>query len=203
MPVKSPWHTRRSRAGRIVGDALLWLAALGGAICILLVVLAYAFDITLIMFRTGSMAPTIPAGSVAVVQRVAASEIEVGDVVTVDRADELPVTHRVRTVSPGAADTSRTITMRGDANDQDDPSPYEVTSVRRVIFAVPGAAVVIVAFANPYVLGGITLAAALLVGWAFWPREGRKNRGGADEPDAGGRRVGTVALNGARGEAEG
>lgn len=160
----------------MLGDALLWLAAVGGAICVVLVVLAYAFDITLIMFRTGSMSPAIPAGSVAVVQRVPASDITVGDVVTVDRPDELPVTHRVRTVSPGASASERTITMRGDANEQDDPFPYEVTSVRRVLFAVPGGAVIIVAFANPYVLGGITLTAAVLVGWAFWPREGRRRK---------------------------
>ncbi|MGO1266499.1 MAG: hypothetical protein ACTMIY_07705 [Microbacterium gubbeenense] len=75
---------------------LLWLAAAAGLICIVLVILAYAANITLIMFRTGSMEPTIPAGSVAVVQQVDAAAASVGDVVTVDRAGELPITHGSR-----------------------------------------------------------------------------------------------------------
>lgn len=63
--------------------------------------------------------------------------------------------------------------MRGDANDSDDPFPYEVDTVRLVHFSIPGVAPIIVQLGNPFVLGGITLAAALLVGWAFWPREPR------------------------------
>ncbi|WP_347345513.1 S26 family signal peptidase [Microbacterium sp.] len=174
----------------MAGDVLLWVAAFGGTVCIVLVVFAYAFDITLIMFRTGSMAPAIPAGSVAVVQRIPASDVHVGDVVTVDRVDELPVTHRVRAVAPGAMADERTLTLRGDANEQDDPFPYEVASVRRVIVAIPGAAVVVVAFGNPFVLGGVTLAAALLVGWAFWPREPARRR----DRDDGARDAGDGAV---------
>lgn len=61
--------------------------------------------------------------------------------------------------------------MKGDANAVEDPAPYTVTSVRIVLFSVPGIATVIVGMGNPFVLGGITVAAALLVVWAFWPRE--------------------------------
>lgn len=172
----------RSRAGSAIGDVLLWLAAAAGAVCIVLVVLAFTAQITLIMFRTGSMSPTIPAGSVAVVQRIPASEIEVGDIVTVDRDGELPVTHRVTSVAPGTSDGQRTITMRGDANAADDPTPYSVASVRVVLFSVPGVAAVIAGMGDPLVLAGLTVAAALLVVWAFWPRsprarEARENRG--------------------------
>ncbi|MGO1410072.1 MAG: signal peptidase I [Microbacterium sp.] len=162
---------RGARVGGAVGEALLWVAAAAGLVCILLVILAVAANITLIMFRTGSMSPTIPAGSVAVVQEITAADIDVGDVVTVDRPDELPVTHRVTSVDAGASDGARVITMRGDANDVDDPYPYEVTTVRIVLFAVPGIAPVIAAMGNPLVLGGITVAATLLVVWAFWPRD--------------------------------
>ena len=59
----------------------MWVAAAAGLVCIILVILAVTANITLIMFRTGSMSPTISAGSVAVVQEVAAAEIDVGDVV--------------------------------------------------------------------------------------------------------------------------
>lgn len=172
----------RAAAGRI-GDIVLWIAAAGGAVCLLLVILAWTFDITLMMFRTGSMAPDIPAGSVAVVQRVPAAEVEVGDVVTVDRDPELPVTHRVTSVSAGAAGEERILTLRGDANEQDDPHPYTVVSVRTVLIAIPGIAPVIAGLGNPFVLGGITIGASILVGWAFWPRGERGERGG-DGSDA-------------------
>lgn len=164
-----PSRSRRG-LGRLLGDLLLWCAAIGGVVCIILVILAYTSNITLIMFRTGSMSPTIPAGAVAVVQRVPASDIAIGDVVTVDRDQQLPVTHRVTSIAPGETDAARVITMRGDANADDDPYPYAVESVRRVLFSVPGVATVIVGMGSPYVLGGITLAASFLVGWAFWPR---------------------------------
>ncbi|GAT73870.1 signal peptidase I [Microbacterium hydrocarbonoxydans] len=172
--VRRPGHRG---LGRLLADVLLWFAAIGGVVCILLVVLAYTAGITLIMFRTGSMSPAIPAGSVAVVQRVPASEVEVGDVVTVDRENQLPVTHRITSVSPGAAEGERVLTMRGDANAGDDPFPYTVASVRIVLFSVPGLATVIVAMGNPYVLGAITVTATALVVWAFWPRAERGRAG--------------------------
>ncbi|GAA4781631.1 signal peptidase I [Microbacterium gilvum] len=175
----------RRTAGRVLGDLLLSAAALAGTICIVLVILAAVLDITLIMFRTGSMAPTIPAGSVAVVQRIPASEIDVGEVVTVDRAGELPVTHRVTSVSAGASDEERVITMRGDANEADDVAPYTVSSARLVLFSVPGIAPVIASFGSPFVIGGMTVGAALLVGWAFWPRTARMERTVDERADAG------------------
>ncbi|MFD6700793.1 MULTISPECIES: signal peptidase I [unclassified Microbacterium] len=160
----------------MLSEVLLWIAALAGLICIVLVVLAFTAHITLIMFRTGSMSPTIPAGSVAIVQQIPAGQVHVGDVVTVDRPGQLPVTHRVRAVEDGASSTERLITLRGDANEQDDPAPYPVSTVRIVRFAIPGLAPVIVAFGNPFVLGGLTLGATALVIWAFWPRTSRRVR---------------------------
>lgn len=180
-----PAHAGRSRSGRgavrAIGDIALWAAAAAGVVCMALVVLALTANITLIMFRTGSMSPTITAGSVAVVQRVPASEVEVGDVVTVDRQGDLPVTHRVTSVSSGASEDERVITLRGDANAADDPYAYTVSTVRTVLFSVPGIATVIVALGDPYVLGALTIAASVLVVWAFWPRTPRARR---DAPEA-------------------
>lgn len=166
----------RGTLGRALADVLLWLAAAAGGICIVLVIVAFTANITLIMFRTGSMAPTIPAGSVAVVQSVPASEVQVGDVVTVDRAGDLPVTHRITSIAPGASADERVITMRGDANAADDPYPYTVQTVRIVLFSIPGIATVIVAMGDPYVLGGLTIGATVLVVWAFWPRSRKESR---------------------------
>ena len=171
-----PRRSTRRGLGRVLADALLWLSAIAGVACMVLVVVALTANITLIRFRTGSMAPTIPAGSVAVVQSVAASQVQVGDVVTVDRAGDLPVTHRITSITPGSNEDERVITMRGDANAADDPYPYTVQTVRVVLFSVPGIATVIVAMGNPYVLGGLTLGATALVVWAFWPRSSKDRR---------------------------
>ena len=179
---------RGARAvGRGVREVLLTLAAVGGVICILLVILAFTGGYSLIMFKTGSMTPTIPAGSVALVQKIPASDIAVGDVVTVERDAALPITHRVTGIEPADAGDIRTITMKGDANDVEDPAPYTVSDVRIVRGSVPALANVIVWFGSPWVLGGVTLGASLLVVWAFWPRRERAAAGrssGVEEPAA-------------------
>ncbi|MDA4894726.1 signal peptidase I [Streptomyces sp. MS2A] len=180
---------RFGRALRAVGrgtrEAALTLAAIGGAACILLVILAVTGGFSLMMFKTGSMSPAIPAGSVALVQQIPAADTHVGDVVTVDRPGELPVTHRVTATAPGPTEGSRVLTLKGDANDVEDPAPYTVETVRIVRGSIPAVAHVIVALGSPWVMGGITVAAALLVVWAFWPREG-----GRDHPDAAGEATG-------------
>lgn len=157
------------RIGGGAGQVLLTAAAIVGLLCILAVPLALWFGISFTMFSTGSMAPTIPAGSVAVVREVPASDVAVGDVVTVQRPGEMPVTHRVREVSAGP-DEARTLVLRGDANEFDDVEPYQVTTVGLVLFSVPGIAPAVASLSNPIVLGGLTVAAAGLVLWAFWPR---------------------------------
>lgn len=168
---------KRRRVGGAVGDAVLSVAALGGLACIVLVGLSFAFNVSLIMFKTGSMSPTIPAGSLAVVREIGASDIRVGDVLTVDRAGMLPVTHRVTSVS-GSGQT-RTITMRGDANEAEDPAPYTLTEAKRVLGSVPHLARVVVWFSHPGVLAALTVGTATLVTWAFWPRASRPAAGRA------------------------
>jgi len=158
-----------SRIRYVVTETLLWVAAAAGLLAMLLVAAAYFFNISLIMFSTGSMSPTIPAGSVSLVQEVDAADVEVGDVLTVERVGKLPVTHRVTSVAMGGTSDERVITMRGDANGSDDPSPYTIAEARVVLWSVPGVAPMINQMGSPYVLGGVTLAASLLVVWAFWP----------------------------------
>ena len=159
------------RTGTVVGEVLLTVGAVLGAICIVAAAAAFFFGFRIVLFGSGSMSPTIPQGAAAVVLRTPAGDIAVGDIVTVDRTGELPVTHRVVAIEeiPGATDARR-ITLRGDANPIDDPSPYDVTSVGRVVVAVPGMASAIAAVSKAPVLIGATVFAAGLVLWAFWPR---------------------------------
>ena len=127
-------RTAVRRARPTFGDRLLTLAAVAGAACLLLVALAWAGGITLIMFRTGSMSPTIPTGSLAVVREVPTADLAIGDVVTVDRPGRLPVTHRVVDID---ATTPVTLTLQGDANPAPDAETYQVETVRRVFWSAP------------------------------------------------------------------
>lgn len=194
------------RVGRAAGDAVLFLLATAGAVCIALVAAALAFNVTIMLFATGSMSPTIPAGSAALVREIPAAEVRLGDVVTVERDGRLPVTHRVVGIeaSPNGDDEHRALTLRGDANPVDDPSPYDVATVRIVLWSVPGVAGVITALQQPVVLGGLTLGLTALVLWAFWPRgpraprphERRRDSDSDAEPEASpaGARIGTLGA---------
>ena len=105
-------------------EVVLTILAALGVVCIIATIAAFTLNISLIMFKTGSMSPTIPAGSLAVVRQIPASDIKVGDVTTVSRSEgQLPVTHRIVSVSPVVGDTY-SIEMKGDANDSPDAQPY-------------------------------------------------------------------------------
>lgn len=156
------------------GDVALGLAAVVGALCIVVFVCALFFGMRIVLFSTGSMSPTIPAGSAALTRELPASEISVGDVVMVDRPGQLPITHRVVTIDPvdGNPDARR-ILMRGDANAVDDPFPYEVEKVGLVLVSVPGVAPAVSSLRSPWVLAGVTVAATALVVFVCWPRRRR------------------------------
>lgn len=169
---------------RLVGRIALDILAVGGVACILLVVAAMVWKVSIVMFATGSMTPTIPQGSIAFVREVPATDVEAGDVVTVDRGEQLPITHRVLEIVETDGDAV-TFTMQGDANDAPDPAPYTATTVRTVLWSVPGLAHVIVWLQQPLVLGAITIGTAALVTWAFWPRAShrREDEREGDEDD--------------------
>lgn len=165
-----------------LGDLLLTILAAAGSLCLLLVILSFTLNISIMMFKTGSMSPTITAGSIALVKEIPASELNVGDVATVQRThEELPVTHRVTEIKNIADDGTVTFTMKGDGNDTPDVEPYSASTVQRVFFSAPGLAPLIQKLNSPYVLGMLTLGAATLVVWAFWPRE----HDGKDAPPTG------------------
>lgn len=138
----------------------------------------------LVIFRTGSMSPTIPQGSIAVSLPIAAAEISVGDVVTVQRAPgELPVSHRVvevRTPADAAsaklpeADSfpadARELVLQGDANATVDTRPYVVREARRIAFSIPSVGTALAVAQSPIGFGALLLGAGALTTWAFWPR---------------------------------
>lgn len=156
--------------GRLREAALTAGAAMGG-LCLALVVLGAVLDATLVVFRSGSMAPTMPTGSLAVVRQVDARDVVVGDVVTVAREGRLPITHRVVRADPDpAAPDGAVLVLRGDANASLDPAPYAVTRVGRVVWALPRLGTWVEAVQRPVALGAATLVVAGLAVVAAWPR---------------------------------
>lgn len=174
---RGPRHRARPRARRgkllgWLGETILTLLAIFGVICIAAVIAAWVFGVNIMLFRTGSMAPDIPAGSVALVREIPAGEAEVGDVITVQRPEGLPVTHRVisNEPDPEGPSGSRIIEMQGDANELPDPFPYRASEVQRLFWSQPEWGHFFTRLADPVVLAGVTLLATVIVTWAFWPR---------------------------------
>ncbi len=168
---------------RVVKDVVLGAAAVAGLACILWLVASTFFGLQMLIFQTGSMAPTMPTGTAAIAQPIKAEQISVGDVVMVERQGKLPVTHRVMEVSPDpAVEGGVILVLKGDDNEVNDPSPYHVTEAVRVVFPIPGLGTVIEVARTPVFLGLTTMLVAGLVLWAFWPA--RKPEDTADEQDA-------------------
>ncbi len=174
-PVRARGASRWPGFRAVLVDLLLWTLGGLGLLSLLAAVAAHLWGFSIVLFSTGSMAPTIPAGSAALVRLVPAAELKVGDVTTVQRQNALPITHRITGVQPMAGSTSaRVITMRGDANDTDDPEPYVVSEARVVVASVPGVARYFSDLRDPRLMGLLTLVAGGLVTWAFWPRQARR-----------------------------
>lgn len=167
-------HAATRRVPRIrewVKDLVLGGAALLGVLAVGWMVCAQVTGATIVSFRTGSMAPTLPQGAAAVSFPTAAAELRAGDVVTVRRAsDGLPVTHRIVSVAavPGRP-AARELVLRGDANAQVDMAPYVVTEVPRVVWGAAWFGSLLTALAHPWALVGVIALVGVLVTWAFWP----------------------------------
>lgn len=162
-----------------VGSTLITIAGIVGAAVLACVTIGAIFGISVLVFLTGSMAPTMPAGSAALVQRVDASEVRVGDVVTVPRPGEaLPVTHRVVSIAVVDGDAAaRSFVLRGDANPRDDLEPAVVRQVERVLVAAPGAGHVVQVVQSPLGLGVTASLVAMAMIGAFWPKPRRSGGG--------------------------
>lgn len=156
---------------RRLESGVLVFGALAGALSIGWLLLAPVMGLSLVVLRTGSMAPTMPQGTAAVARTVPAAQVHVGDVVTVRRDASSPlITHRVVRVSRVAGSAqARVLALKGDANDTVDHLPYEVDHVLRTSWSLPGAGTALARAQHPVALAGLVLGIGLLVLRAFWP----------------------------------
>ncbi len=168
--------------GRAVRVALALGAALGTA-CLLAGLAALAFDLRPLVFRSGSMAPTINTGDLAIARSVPAADLAVADVVSVMTASGVRVTHRVVAVTPRGA--GATLALKGDANAAVDAEVYQVPGADRVLFSIPRGGYVVAWLAGPF---GMLLVGGYVV-WLL-PRVLRPpvSRPGGSGAGRGGRR---------------
>jgi signal peptidase I len=161
---------------RRLGDLALTVGAVVGTACLLMVLAGALGGLRPVVVLSGSMSPSIPAGSLALARSAPAEELRVGDVVTVAAGDR-QVTHRI--VSVTHHDGSATLRLQGDANRSPDEQPYDVRSAPRVVAAVPGAGRAVAWLSRPP-------GAFLLAGYAAFllaivtGRSGREDSGGDD-----------------------
>jgi hypothetical protein len=107
------------------------------------------------------MSPTIKTGALAISQRVGASSLEKGQIVSVPTSTGSRVTHRIVDVTR-EGDTA-ILRLRGDANQATDATPYRVTHADRVLFDVPGVGYAVGWLSGPFGLFLLGLYAAFLL----------------------------------------
>lgn len=120
-----------------IRSTILTVAAIIGAASIVVVGGGLLFGVRPIVVISGSMHPAIPTGALLFSAERAASEIAVGDVITVDRPDRPGlVTHRVVEVQK-TSEGAHAFTLKGDANSVVDPQRYTAEEVGKYLFSVP------------------------------------------------------------------
>jgi signal peptidase len=162
---------RRARSiARFSRDSLFAVLGVCGALALGWLVFAALTGATIITFMTGSMTPTLPQGAAAISMPVQASDLGVGDIVTVRAEDStLPVTHRIVSIAETGTPNERELVLQGDANLTPDTQTYVVNEVPRVLIGGPGWAYVLDAVRSPIAIAAMTLVVAGLCLWAFWP----------------------------------
>ncbi len=153
------------QAGRRAVEILLWFGAGLGTLSLLAALAAVTFGIVPLVFTSGSMSPEVPTGSLGLARTVAASELHIGDVVSVTAANDTRVTHRV--VATEQQSDVVALTLKGDTNPGPDQETYTVKEADRVFFTAPYLGRIITVLTSPWgmFLGGLTAAAVLF--WAF------------------------------------
>lgn len=179
QPAEQP-HPIRRVAGWVAG--LVLVVAVGGAVAVGVVPAVTSASALTVL--SGSMEPTLPVGSVAVVRTQPVDQIRAGDVITfTDRDPDSPatrvVTHRVVAVEPGPGGLS--FRTKGDANNTPDQRPTAATDVHGVLwYSVPVAGWLrqfLISPAGLFYLVGVILL--MVAGHLVLPRTRQPTRGHA------------------------
>lgn len=158
----------------VLRSATLWVAAGIGALSIILFLLGIALGLRSHVVISGSMEPSLSTGSLIVTRTVPASDVGIGEIVTVNRTDGRGlVTHRVVTIERDGHQWM--FTLQGDANDVEDPEPYRVTTAGELVAAVPHLGYVVASLREPLGIGGLAVVAVAVLCVYLWPIDRRRS----------------------------
>jgi signal peptidase I len=146
-------------------NTLLTVGAILGTLCLLVALAGALLGTKPLLFRSGSMSPAIPTGSLGISLPVSAADIRAGDVISVENTTGVRITHRV--VSTETSGSTATVTLKGDANTITDVEPYVVSTADRLVLAVPVLGYVVAWLSSPGAVFVGGLFTALLLYFAF------------------------------------
>lgn len=174
----TPTDTSREDRRDRVRELILNVGAVVGLVCIVVAALSMLLGVTPLVFRSGSMSPEIPTGSLALARSVPASEIAVGDVVSVDNQQGVRITHRVVDLAAAPADSGVVATLQGDANPVPDVSPYVFDHADRVFFHIPAIGYAVGWLTSPVAIffGGALVGAVVVLAAGYGPAPRRAER---------------------------
>lgn len=173
--------SHESDEGRTGREIALTVGAIAGVLCIVAALATLLFGIKPLVFRSGSMAPAINTGALALAESVPADQLAIGDIISVDD-NGTRITHRVETIESMAGD-GMVVTLKGDANDEADSTPYFITEADRVFTHVNGLGYVVAWLSSPVAifLGGVLVGGLLMI--AFYPDGRREEPTDRDDSD--------------------
>lgn len=153
---------------------LLTLGAVLGTLCLLAAVVAMVIGAKPLVFRSGSMAPAIPTGALGISIPVEASTLRAGDVISVETAAGVRITHRI--VHADVSRDTATVTLKGDANSIPDAEAYVLLKTERVVAHAPllGYAVAWLSSSAAVFAGGLFTAYLLYLAFGAPARRGSK-----------------------------
>jgi len=157
-------------------EATLWAGAVLGLLSLVAGVAVMFFGFTFLIFRSGSMGPDIPTGSLALARTTPSAELEPGDVVSVLASNGARITHRL--VSSTVRGEEASLILQGDANGTPDAEIYQVTEAERAIVSVPYAGYAVTVLLSPagLVAAGCLSGMLLLLGFGSSDRTGGPSR---------------------------
>jgi signal peptidase len=168
---------------RRIALGVLWLLAAVGAGCAVIWGATAAGLIQPLVVISGSMEPEIMTGDLLIATKVAAGELEVGDVAALpsDLTHNL-VTHRIEKITADG-DGTYTVSMKGDNNAFSDALDYSVSGDAWVPqWQIPGAGTIVTRLTTPPVAIPLLTGLVALLGIAWLipaPERAPKARNGA------------------------
>jgi len=151
------------RFARLSRETVLTVCAALGLLCLAGMLASALFGVSALVFRSGSMAPAIHTGALALSQTVPAADIRVGDVVSAVNAQGTRISHRVISIERLSGGTYA-MTMKGDANDTADATAYVITAADRIFWHADGLGYLAEVAQRPGIvfIGGLAVGAAVV-----------------------------------------